>query len=436
MTSLYEIDGDGVRLTPHLGQLRAWDSRARIIAMIAGSQGGKTSFGPWWLEREISWVGAGDYLAATSSYDLFKLKMLPALREVFEHVLGIGRYWSGSKIIEIADPHTGQFAARRVDDPMYARIILRSAAAKGGMEAATAKAAWLDEAGQDEFPLTVWEAVQRRLTLSLGRVLLTTTLYNLGWVKQQILDQDGHGGIEVVQFESIENPAFPREEFERLRDTMPTWKFNMFMRGLAERPPGMIYSDFVHEYRERGGHLVKPFDLPSDWPRFVGVDPGVINTCLVWLAAAPDGDLFAFREQLGGRKSAEEHARAALELAAADGALVKKWAVGAKSEIYHREDWLKAGARNVVEPDYAAVEARIDKVIGLLRLNRLFFFDTLTGTLDQLGTYARVLDSAGEPTPEIKDKARFHFLDALGYAALALGKRGRRKLDVSTSRWA
>src|SRR5207245_1251149 len=131
--------------------------------VFAGTQGGKTSFGPWWLWREIQETARSgelnDYIAATASYDLFKLKFLPALRETFEHVLRIGRYWSGDRIIELADPESGKFLASRSDDRMYGRIILRSAAGGGGMESLTGKAALLDECGQDEFTLETWEAI-------------------------------------------------------------------------------------------------------------------------------------------------------------------------------------------------------------------------------------------------------------------------------------
>lgn len=103
---------------------------------------------------------------------------LAALQEVFCHLLGAGRYWAGDKVIELREGLSpdGQFWARRSDDPMWGRIILRSAKAAGGLEAATAKAAWLDEVGQDDFTLESWEAVLRRLSLAEGRVLGTTTL--------------------------------------------------------------------------------------------------------------------------------------------------------------------------------------------------------------------------------------------------------------------
>lgn len=415
MANLHEIVGDTLRLNFHAGQLQAWDSQARIVAMIAGSQGGKTSFGPWWLQREIDWRGSGDYIAATASYDLFKLKMLPEMRNVFEHILKIGRYWSGDKVLELQDPETGEFWANRADDPMYARIILRSAEAKSGLESSSAKAAWLDEAGQDKFTLSAYEAARRRLTLSRGRILITTTPYNLGWLKQQIVDREGQG-IAVINFDSIANPNFSQEEYDELEATMPRWKFRMFHKGLFDRPPGMIYEDFIDEYRERGGHKVVPFDLPISWLRYVGVDPGVINTCKVWFAQDPETYVYyLYRESLGERKGNEEHARDAMQLAAQGKEYVSKYAVGAKSEIYHREDWEREGAGTVLAPEHNDVEAGIDNVIALLRQRRLFIFDTCTGSLDQFGSYRREVDDVGEVLEKIKDKEKFHYLDAIRY---------------------
>ncbi len=109
-----------MNLSLHPGQARAWASKARFVAIIAGTQGGKTSFLPWWLFREIQRCGEGDYIAATASYDLFKLKMLPALRECYEQILRRGRYWPSDRILELADPN-GRFLAKSASDKMWKR---------------------------------------------------------------------------------------------------------------------------------------------------------------------------------------------------------------------------------------------------------------------------------------------------------------------------
>jgi len=419
--SLWEINPGKLDFYFHEGQQRAWDSEARFTFVTAGSQGGKTSFGPLWLLREINRRGAGDYLAVSATFDLFKLKMLPEIRNLFEHTLGIGRYWSGDKVIELMDPE-GQFWAERADDPMWGRIILRSASAGGGLESATAQAAWLDECGLDDFTLGTWEAVQARLTLHQGRVLGTTTPYNLGWLKQQIVDKaHTSDDIEVIAFDSTLNPSFPKDEFKRLQKSMPLWKFNMRYRGRFERPAGMIYADFVDKYKNDGGHKVQPFELPSTWARYVGVDPGAVNTAMIWLAHDPKENVYyLYRESLEGGKSTPEHAQGAARLAKDKGERVIRYYVGQKSETQQRLDWQQAGVRNVAAPTVHDVESGIDRVVQLLREHRLYVFDDCLGVLDEIGRYARKLDKNGEPTEQIKDKATYHRLDAVRYAAVGV----------------
>jgi len=398
------------RLRFHPGQTRVWDSERRFVFMLAGTQGGKTSFLPWWLHREIQRYGAGDYIAVTSSYDLFKLKFLPEMRTVFEHVLGIGRYWAGERVIEITNFTTGQFDAKRADDPMWARIILRSAATKGGLESATAKAAILDEVGQDEFTLDDWQAVVRRLSLHQGRICAGTTIYNLGWLKTEIYDAwaDGDPDIEVIQFESTANPAFPPAEFERARRTMQDWRFQMFYLGQFARPIGLIYSAFTDDM------LVDPFPIPADWERVVGIDFGGANTATLSLAADPKSEIwYAYRESLEGGKTTQEHVDGIREHPIGDDT---RFVGGAGSESQERRDWGAAGL-SVIKPPVSGVEAGIDRVMSLIKQDRFRVFRTLSGLRDELGGYRRKVDSSGNATDEIVDKRKYHRLDCLRYAS-------------------
>ncbi len=408
--ALWRIEGKDVHLSMHPGQWRTWRSQARFVFVLAGTQSGKTSWGPWWLQREIQGCGPGDYLAVTASYDLLKLKMLPELRTVFEHLLGIGRYWSGDKIIELKDPTTRQFHAKRSNDAMWGRIILRSAQSPGGLESATAKAAWLDECGQDDFTLENYEAVLRRLSLNQGRVLGTTTLFNVGWIKHQVYDRwtDGDGDYEVVQFPSVMNPAFPRAEYERAKANLPDWRFAMFYDGQFARPAGLIYGDFTDAM------LVDPFPIPPDWERVTGIDYGGANTALLWLACDPKtGIWYACHESLSGGKSTPEHVGEARERIGAGKDI--RFVGGASSESQERLDWRAAGII-VSEPPFSGVEPGIDRVTGLIKTNHFRVFRNLKGLRDELGSYRRKVDDAGNPTDEIVDKRYFHRLDALRYA--------------------
>jgi len=404
---LYRVSTAGkLTLDLHWGQAKAWQSEKRFIFVLAGTQGGKTSFGPWWLWREIQRHGRGDYLAVTTSYKLYTLKMLPEMRQVYEKVLKIGRYWPSARIIELCDER-GKFWAKTSTDPMWGRIILMSAASESGLESATAQAAWLDEVGQSEWSLSQWDAVRRRLSLSQGRALATTTIYNRGYLKG-IYDKwkNKHPEYDVISFPSYANPSFPKAEFDAVKREMPSWKVNMFYRGIFDTPAGLIYDVFEPGLN---GHVIKPIPIPSEWKRYGGLDFGGVNTAAVLYAEDPDTKiLYLIDEYHEGKKTSAEHAKDLKKWKA------RYWRGGAKSEHQWRREF-SAGGIQVRQPSVGEVEVGIDRVYAVHSNNGIYVFDTCEKYLDEKGSYSRVLDENDDPTEEIERKNEYHLMDAERY---------------------
>lgn len=433
---LYEVDKAAGRvvLNLHEGQMRAWDNPARFVFMIAGKQSGKTIFGPVWLLRTIMALGAGDYLAISATYDLFKLKLLPALKQFFVHDLGIARYWSGDRILELRDPDTGEFGASfgHEHEKMWGRIILRSADSEEGLQSASALAAWLDEPGL--YSSGVWKDVRGRLSLAQGPALGTTTPYDLGWLKQQIYDpwQAGDPEIAVIQFSSALSPFFAAGEYESLRRTMQAHQFRMDYDAEFGRPPAGIYEDFVEALRAEGGHLVERFVIPEDWPRMVSIDPGIVNPGKLWIAHDVKNDeYYIYRAEKGGqRRTSKEHAAYDVARAKEGRERVIWWAVGAKSEKYWREDYKAAGANGVREPSISDVWEGIDRGVQLVREHRVFVMRDLVDFIGEILSYARVIRN-GEPTNEIKDKSIYHLIDAYRYFAVQVVQKNKMRAQAS-----
>ena len=397
-----EIRPDGeLRLNLHPGQTAAWVSKARFIAMQASTQGGKTVFGPVWLHREMDEQGLGDYLAVTATFPLLNLKMLPELKYEFVTLFRWGEWKAADKVFESHEKEHGAPAQR---------IIVGSAKNAESLESATAKAAWLDEVGQHQFNREAWEAVQRRLSLAQGRVLMTTSLYEFGWYKMEIYDRwvAGDTDYDVIQFDSLANPVFPREEYERARATLPRWKFNLMYRGVFEKPAGMIYDSF-----DEAVCSIPRFALPEGWLRYVGHDFGPNNTAAVWYAQDPiTGFLYVYRAYLEGGLSAYDHAQKFKEMSR--GETVVKRVGGAHAEEGWRESFTAAGWP-ISEPRERGVEVGINTVYGWHKRNALFVFNDVGLYLDEKMSYSRKLDDAYQATEEIDNKSRFHCMDAERY---------------------
>lgn len=378
---------------------------------------GKTSFGPIWLWKEIQACGAGDYLVATPTFTLLELKALPEFRRLFEQRLQLGKYVSSPVRRFVFSPEGARRTFGDYDPAHPTTVYFGYAEDPESLESSTMKAAWLDEAGQKKFKRGSWEAIQRRLSLTQGRALITTTPYDLGWIKQEFFDKHraGDPDIDVIRFDSTENPAFPREEFERARANLPYWRFALFYKGEFEKPAGLIYDAFNEDLCK-----IPRFTIPANWPRYLGLDFGGVNTAGVFYAEEPNtGRYFLYREYKAGGRTAAEHARHLLE----GEPMIPHCVGGSKSEGQWRSEFRAGGSSGsgggrslpVMEPDIKDVEVGIGRVYGAHKRNQIVVFDDLAGYLEEKSTYSRELDGNNEPTEKIEDKDTFHFLDAERY---------------------
>lgn len=409
-----------MRVSLHAGQKRALDSGRRFVLVLAGTQSGKTSFGPHWLLREMQLRGPGDYLVVTPTFPLLEVKLLPEFKQLFERAMRLGRYIaSPTRRFEVSDGGARSLWGEKARGTV-SRVLFGYAADPDSLESSTCKAAWLDEVGQESFKSGSWDAILSRLSLAMGRVLLTTTVYTLGWVKQRLFDrwQAGDTDVEVVNFPSTANPEFPRDEFERARRDLPGWKFAMRYLGQFERPAGVIY-DCVG-----ADTFVPRFAIARDWKRYLGLDFGQKNMAAVWLAEEPKTSrLFITHEYHRGGLSVPAHVR---EIMKGHDGLPWRAVGGAGSEDEWRDDFRGAGLP-VREPQIADVELGIDRVYGALQAGRLCVFDDLTELREEFATYSRVLNEANEVTEAIANKNEFHLLDSTRYIVSDLsGRVGRR----------
>ena len=393
----------GYRL--HNGQALAWGSDKRYIFVLAGTQSGKTVFGPIWMDREIKRRGAGEYLVVSPTYTLQKMKVVPEYVRFFERIQKVGVYRISDRTIygEMKGEYTG----------LRFTIYFASADNPESLESATAKAAHLDEVGQNSFRLAAWEAIQRRLSIHRGRVLATTTIYNLGWMKSEIYNRwrNGDQDIAVIQFSSIMNPAFPKEEYYRMKKIMPRWKFKMFYDGQYDRPAGMIYDNFDEDLC-----WINPIEIPQDWPVRVAHDFGPVNLVALWYAEQKfkegKSNYYLYRSYHKGNRTIENHARYFKKVSKYENIIARVG--GSGSEEQWRTEFKKHGWP-IAKPKTNDVEIGINGIYTLHADNRIYAFNTLKEYHDEKMSYSRKLDKNGQITDEIEDKNSFHHMDAERY---------------------
>lgn len=404
MNALIQRTDEGIKIKPHRGQQLVLEAKERFVAMICGTGGGKTSLIPVWLLQELrrDWENGifdSAYLVVSPTYSMQRRFIVPAITDLFDAVTG--------GVLSNVD--------RCYYLPQGNKIYLGSADNPFTLEGVHVYGVCLDEAGQ--MRREAWDVALRRVGFYQGRILITTTPYNNGWLKTEFYDKWKAGLPEyrVVQFASAENPAYPREEFERARRDLPDWMFRMFYLGEFVKPEGLVYQDF-----EAGVHVVKPFEIPSDWKRIIGMDFGYNNPmAAVWLAVDNDGNVYAYREYYERQKLPRD---AALDLARlSQGEQIDTIFVDPSAPVLIEE--LRRQGFNAT-PANNAVKEGIVAVAGLLREKRLFFFRGLKNTLDEIESYRwkKVNDKAQEEPEKEYD----HAMDALRYAIMGISTTGPR----------
>lgn len=309
----------------------------------------------------------------------------------------------GDKIFLFSDKGSTRLFGSKQDIPT--RVIFGHAENPDSLESLTAKAAWCDEAGQSRFRQGSYEAIQRRLATNQGDLLITTTPYNLGWLKTMIYDRRNiDNDIEVINFDSTKNPAFPKESMENARKTLPAWRFDMFYRGMFTRPAGLIYDNF------KDYHEVEPFDIPETWPIYIGSDFGGVNTAMVFLAHDETNDkYYLFREYHNGGLTAKAHIET-IRLPRN----IKYSVGGAPSEDNWRNEYRQSGF-TIHKPNVSSVEVGITRVYGGIASDKLYIFSNCEETIREIKTYSREVDSEGNVSTDIQDKSKFHLMDSLRY---------------------
>lgn len=176
-----------------------------------------------------------------------------------------------------------------------------------------------------EFTDEDWESANSRLrngAMPYQQLLADTNpAQPLHWLKQRC----NTGACKIYFSTHEENPVYfdmavvdgqviysvtekGRAYIARL-DALTGVRYLRLRKGLWVAAEGVIYEDW-----NEGIHVVDPFPIPSEWPRYWAVDFGYVNPFVLQMwAESPDGQLIMYRELYHTGKTVDEHAKDALE---------------------------------------------------------------------------------------------------------------------------
>ena len=445
-----EVIDNVLHINPHPGQERVLNSKKKTVLVLAGNQSGKTSIGAVWMYNQIlewdkkvqdpSIKTARDvtFWAVISSYPLLNEKLLPVYRDFFVRILKIGVYHVQAKTITVTITREDKTTA------VY-EIHFKSAKDPDSLASASLGCIHVDECAMPVFSYDVWTELNARLTATRGNRLLTSTIYKgnyaFSWVKRKVYDRwkAGDPNIDVIRFESADNPFVDLEELAEAKSRMSSYEYSCRYLGIYTKPMGAIYGVFDEEK-----HVVEPFKIPLSTKRWCGIDPGVVNHAHVFIAQIepyePEYEHFpladglqsvfvVYRTTLTGSTTTTVSYReqAQMVLQYPDFSAVRGWTGGAKSEKYFRADYEAEGII-VQEPPFSEVSAGISAVYALMKNNRFYVFSDQEGLISNpdaredrsILSYSRKVDDEGNILDDIDHKERYHILDGIRYGILGI----------------
>lgn len=226
---------------------------------------------------------------------------------------------------------------------------------------------------------------------------------------------DTSGRWAAFHFTSHQNPYISQEALGELLKDMSKQSYRQEI--LAEDDElelsWLVYKAFNEVIRK-----IKRFDIPKNWPVCSGHDFGTANPAALFFTqvrlplppgAPPDmrfNDLVCFKEYLPGGLSAPSHVQAWQEIT--KGYTVVKSVGGNVTteeqtrQLYAMHGWV------IQPPTITHINAQVDRVIGLMELNKVYCFDDNIHWLQELMNCLWEADRDGKPTNKIKDEAKYH----------------------------
>lgn len=400
----------------HAKQEQAIYSPKRVIIMCAGIQGGKTTSGSVWMRKRVSTKTDSDtnFLITAPTVKIFNQSTEPAFLKMFQ---GMGKYNKSEHVFEMNRKR---------------RIFLRSLHEPDAIEGMTnVEGIWADELGKCN--LKAWTNIEGRSAFRMCPIFGTTTPYALNWLWKDVYKPWSAGkrqDVEFIQFPSIDNPHFPKAEYERQKALLDPRVFAMKYMGQFERMAGLVYPDIddVHNFEP-------PFaPNPRDYYICAGVDFGFTNPFAVAVRALHRKEKRDY--QVG------EIYRTGLLLDDITNLLLKlQRQIGVEMFYADSEDPrtiadLSARGVNIIgtKKGPGSVENMIASHGELIRSREYkMFTGKCPHTEDEYATYHYPEDDGEEKNLQEKPvKANDHLMDANGYVTVMTKEFRRIREDAST----
>lgn len=408
-------------------------SRFKSIRYIGGVGSGKTLIG---CITVLHWavLYPGDYLIARQYMPELKTTTYRTFLDVCPPELIIERRVADMEItVHTVGGKKSTIFFRGLEEPDKLRSMNLSGA-------------YIDEANQ--VTETAYMLLQGRLRGSgLRKIILTQNPGGHDWSwkwhadKKHIADPGVAAQFISIRAPSTENIHLPDGYIDTMLATWSDERIRREIMGDEDSFEGQVYNEF-----DRSIHVVKPFRIPDDWVKRIGIDHGYRNAA-AWIygAISPDGDVYIYREYYQKERLIEDICKDNKAL----------WLKDEKFEQARIDPSTRAARGTTGKSDWDAycenlpsgfpiltanneVNQGIDRVKSYLKPDkrgkpRLFIFDTCLNLLDEIAQY-KWQENPVSQQGKVNDKEKpvkhnDHACDALRYLIMTCPEATPKVVD-------
>ncbi len=149
---------------------------------------------------------------------------------------------------------------------------------------------WIDE----EIDKPIYHECLLRLLDRGGRSILTLTPVNgMTWIYDDIYLKKDDPDIHVSTASTYDNPHINPAEIELITRGLSDEERKIRINGEFVSLQGLVYKEFA----DRPPYVISPFEIPSDWTHYVGIDPHLRTpTATLFTACDRDNNLYVYDE--------------------------------------------------------------------------------------------------------------------------------------------
>ncbi len=215
----------------------------------------------------------------------------------------------------------------------------------------------------------------------------------------------------AIHFTSHDNPHISKDALHEMMEDMSKKSYRQEILAEDEEAEDswLVWGSF----NERICKIPK-FSIPDNWLIHTGHDFGSANPAAIFIAQDPGtGNFYVYKEYIpGSGYSTAQHVEVFKEI-------VEGYNVISRTGGSPQEDEIRQGygahGWPISMSKIKNVKPQIDRVIGLMELNKIFVFDDCLNLLEEIYNCLWKRDKDGLITNDIENEARYHLSACMRY---------------------